>query len=413
MNKKVLFIGFVWPEPNATAAGTRILQLVHFFLERQYDVSFACAARKTDLSANLDQLNIKTRDIELNDSSFDQYIEDLDPGIVVFDRFLTEEQYGWRIREACPLAIRILDTEDLHFLRKAREIAINQQSNDYLSFVKNEIAKREIASIYRCDLSLIISEFEEGLLHEEFNIDRSLLLYLPFLMERKEAGFLTMLPGFSERHDFMTMGNFRHLPNWDSVLYLKQHIWPLIRKKLPKAELHIYGSYISEKVQQLNNKNEGFIIKGWVSDKSEAFKNSRVCLAPLRFGAGLKGKLIDAMLFGTPSVSTTIGAEGLKGDLAWNGFISDDPEEMAQHAVHLYTNETDWKTAQLNGVQLLNTNFNGETFKENFETRIELLTNQLSQHRDKNFTGTMLAHHSLQSTKFLSKWIELKNANAQ
>lgn len=413
MNKKVLFIGFVWPEPNATAAGTRILQLVHFFLERQYDVSFACAAKKTDLSANLEDLNVKTRDIQLNHSSFDKYIEDLDPGIVVFDRYLTEEQYGWRIREACPMAIRILDTEDLHFLRKARETAGNQQSNDYLSFIKNDIAKREIASIYRCDLSLIISEFEEGLLHEEFNIDRSLLLYLPFLMDRKEAALLSMLPGFSERHHFMTMGNFKHLPNWDAVLYLKNDIWPRIRKKLPQAELHIYGSYVPEKAQHLNNIGEGFIIKGWAPNKSEAFKNSRVCLAPLRYGAGLKGKLIDAMVYGTPSVSTSIGAEGLMRGQAWNGFISDDPEAMAQHAVHLYTNETDWKTAQLNGVQLLNTNFNGETFKENFQTRIELLTNHLSQHRDKNFTGTMLAHHSLQSTKYLSKWIELKNANAQ
>ena len=413
MNKKVLIIGFVWPEPNATAAGTRMLELIQFFLDAQYEVSFASAAKKSDLSLNLDELSVNTKDILLNDNSFDTYVQDLDPGIVVFDRFLTEEQYGWRISEVCPLALRILDTEDLHFLRKARETARKQQNDDFLPFIKNDTAKREIASIYRCDLSLIISKFEEQLLVEQFNIDKSLLLYLPFLMQKRDEKILAKFPGFEERHHFITMGNFKHMPNWDSVLYLKHHIWPLIRKKLPAVELHIYGAYVSEKARQLNNKKDGFIIKGWISDKSEAFKNARVCLSPLRFGAGLKGKLIDAMVFGTPSVTTSIGAEGIKDDLLWNGFISDDPEEIAQLAFHLYTNQTDWHTAQLNGVKLLNTNFDGELYKNGFQVRINQLADQLGRHRDENFTGTMLAHHTLQSTKYLSKWIALKNANAR
>lgn len=411
MNKKVLIIGFVWPEPNATAAGTRMLQLIQFFIERKYEVSFACAANRSDLSVNLDELSVKTQVIQLNNISFDHYVRDLDPGIVVFDRFLTEEQYGWRIREVCPEAIRILDTEDLHFLRKAREAAIKEQNSDYLPFIQNDTAKREIASIYRCDLSLIISNYELQMLHEEFSIDKSLLHYLPFLMEKKETDDLAMFPKFEERHHFITMGNFKHQPNWDSVLYLKQHIWPLIRKKLPDVELHIYGAYVTEKALQLSNKKEGFVIKGWVTDKTEAFMNSRVCLAPLRFGAGLKGKLIDAMLFGTPSVTTSIGAEGIRGDLPWNGFISDDPEKMAELAIKLYTSQRDWETAQLNGVNLLDINFDGERYKREFQQVINQLSNQLSQHRTKNFIGTMLAHHMLQSTKYLSKWIELKNTN--
>jgi glycosyltransferase involved in cell wall biosynthesis len=413
MNKKVLIIGFVWPEPNATAAGTRMLQLIHFFLDEQYEVSFASAAKKTDLSVDLDTLNVKTKDIQLNDSSFDVYAQELDPEIVVFDRFLTEEQYGWRIREVCPLAIRILDTEDLHFLRKARETAGKQENNDFLSFVKNDTAKREIASIYRSDLSLIISKVEEKLLYEEFKIDRSLLLYLPFLIEKNSKEGLSELPGFSERHHFMTMGNFKHQPNWDSVLYLKQDIWPLIRKKLPDVELHVFGAYVSEKARQLNNKKDGFIIKGWASDKSEAFKTARVCLAPLRFGAGLKGKLIDAMVFGTPSITTSIGIEGIKGELPWNGFVSDEPAEIAQLAFHLYTNADAWKTAQLNGIKLLRANFDGEAYKKAFQIRIKQLTNNLSHHRERNFTGAMLSHHTLQSTKYLSKWIALKNVIGQ
>jgi len=260
---------------------------------------------------------------------------------------------------------------------------------------------------------LVISKYEESLLVNTFNIDHTLILYLPFLIENQYPDKLAFLPMFQDREHFMTMGNFKHQPNWDSILYLKNNIWPLIRKKLPGVELHAYGAYVSEKVLQLNNKKEGFIIKGWISDKKEAFIHSRVCLAPLRFGAGLKGKLIDAMQFGTPSVSSSIGAEGIQGDLAWNGFITDNIEDFAQLAVRLYTHEQDWKNAQSNGIKLLNKNFNKQSSEDSFQLRVSQLVSKLEQHRAKNFIGSMLAHHTLQSTKYLSKWIEVKNANEQ
>lgn len=413
MNKKVLIIGLIWPEPDATAAGTRMKQLIQFFLNENYAVSFASAAKKSDLSMDLQKLSVSTKIIQLNHFTFDDYIKNLDPGIVVFDRFLTEEQYGWRIREVCPNALRILDTEDLHFLRKARETALKQHNEDAVPFLKNDTAKREIASIYRCDLSLVISKYEENLLVNTFNIDQSLVLYLPFLFENQDPVKQTSLPTFQDRTHFMTMGNFKHLPNWDSILYLKNHIWPLIRKKLPEVELYVYGAYAPEKALQLNNKKEGFIIKGWASEKKEAFIHSRVCLAPLRFGAGLKGKLIDSMQFGTPSVTSSIGAEGIQGKFAWNGFITDNTEDFAQFAVRLYNHEQDWKTAQSNGFTLLNENFNKQRSEDAFQLRISQLGNELEQHREKNFIGSMLSHHTLQSTKYLSKWIEVKNANAQ
>ena len=95
---------------------------------------------------------------------------------------MIEEQFGWRVAENCPSAIRILDTIDLHFLRKGREEAYKKSKNYTDEFLINDFTKREIASIYRCDLSLIISEFEMKLLQDKFNINSSLILYLPFLL---------------------------------------------------------------------------------------------------------------------------------------------------------------------------------------------------------------------------------------
>lgn len=407
--KNLLIIGFVWPEPNSTAAGSRMLQLIDLFQKNGFAVTFVCAASKSEKSFNLETLNIQTFDIQLNNSSFDSLVKDLNPNLVLFDRFLTEEQFGWRIAETCPKAIRILDTEDLHFLRNARHVAFKKNEKVTLKHLTSDLAKREIASIHRCDLTLIISEYEMKLLKKSFKIDNSLLHYVPFLLNKINPDTLRSYPTFQNRNHFISIGNFKHEPNWNSVQYLKTAIWPLIREKLPEAEMHIYGAYPTEKVQQLQNKKEGFIIKGRAENVEVVFTNARVCLAPLQFGAGLKGKLIDAMKFGTPSVTTKIGAEAMHNQLPWNGFIEDDPNTFASKSIELYTLENLWKNAQQNGIEIINSCFSKEKYERKLMNKIAVLQKNLEEHRQNNFIGAILLHHTLQSTKYLSKWIEEKN----
>jgi len=409
MNKKVLIIGLIWPEPEATAAGTRMIQLISFFLSHKYELYFASAAVRNDLSFSFEALDIKCLSIELNNSNFDSQIKDLDPGIVLFDRFLTEEQYGWRVQDNCPQAIRILDTEDLHFLRKSREIASKKNSDDWQNYIQNDITKREIASIYRCDISLIISKFEVSLLEKYFQISPSLLFYLPLLIDSIKIKKVNELPSFHERKNFMTIGNFKHKPNMDAVKHLRQNIWPTIRKHLPQSEMHVFGAYPTEAAKQLESKKEGFFIKGWISDKADAFTNFKVCLAPLRFGAGQKGKLLDAMHYGTPSVTTSIGAEGIAEPENWNGSVTDNEQEFAKNAIRLYSNEVSWLNAQNAGEIILKTKFDKKRFERELRSKIENIQLELNEHRSNNFIGSMLSHHSLQSTKYMSKWIESKN----
>jgi len=407
--KNLLIIGFVWPEPNSTAAGSRMLQLIDLFQENDFTITFICAASKSKNSFELETLNIQTFDILLNDSSFDLLIRKLNPDFVLFDRFLTEEQFGWRIAENCPEAIRILDTEDLHFLRNARQVAYKNNEKVTLKHLASDLAKREIASIYRCDLTLIISKYEMKLLKKIFKIHKSLLHYVPFLRHKITMETLRSYPSFQNRNHFISIGNFKHEPNWNSVQYLKTVIWPLIHEKLPESELHVYGAYATEKVQQLHNKKEGFLIKGWAENTEVVFTNARVCLAPLQFGAGLKGKLIDSMKFGTPSVTTSIGAEAMHDKLPWNGFIEDDPIKFASKSVELYTNEKFWENAKQNGVEIINSCFSKEKYERKLLNIITVLQKNLVEHRQKNFIGAILLHHTLQSTKYLSKWIEEKN----
>ena len=115
-NQHVLIIGFVWPEPNSSAAGGRMVQLISIFKKQGFEVTCASPAMDSDFMVDLDSLGVTKRFIALNCSSFDVFIKELNPSIVLFDRFMIEEQFGWRVAENCPDALRLLDTEDLHCL---------------------------------------------------------------------------------------------------------------------------------------------------------------------------------------------------------------------------------------------------------------------------------------------------------
>ncbi|PZX91915.1 glycosyltransferase [Flavobacterium aquariorum] len=407
----LLVIGFVWPEPNSSAAGGRMLQLIAQFQQQGYAITFASPAMDSDYMVDLASLNVDKKSIALNCSSFDTFVKELNPTAVLFDRFMIEEQFGWRVAENCPDALRILDTEDLHCLRLARQKAFKTH-RDFITAdtLKEEVAKREIASILRCDLSLMISEFEMDLLKTTFKIDEKLLYYLPFLLDPISEKTFEKLPSFEERTDFIFIGNFLHEPNWNAVQYLKETIWPLLRKQLPGTNLHIYGAYPSQKVMQLHQPKEGFHIKGRAIDANEVVQNARIVLAPLRFGAGIKGKLIEAMQCGTPSITTTIGAESMQGNLLWNGFVTDDANKFTENAVQLYQDKKLWTAAQQNGIAIINQRYSKELFENDFALKIQFLRSNLSQHRLDNFFGAMLQHHTLTSTKYMSRWIETKNS---
>jgi O-antigen biosynthesis protein len=408
--KKLLVIGFVWPEPNSSAAGSRMMQLIGLFQKQGYEVTFASAAQDSDFMIDLSKFGIHKVAIKLNDASFDAFVKAMQPNVVLFDRFMIEEQFGWRVIENCPDAVRILDTEDLHCLRIARQKAFKKNRpfsiNDLLV---EDVVKREIACILRCDLTLLISEFEMELLQTIFKIDPSLLFYLPILLDAFEASFEKEVPSFEEREGFVFIGNFLHEPNWNAVQYLKETIWPKIFQKLPNTTLKIYGAYPSQKVLQLHQPKTNFFIMGRAEDAQEVVQQSKVVLAPLRFGAGIKGKLLEAMQTGTPSVTTTIGAESMQGDLPWNGYVSDAVEDFVDAAVQLYTDQFIWLRSQKNGFAILNERYQKELFESDFVERLQHLLATIAEHRRNNFYGALLQHHTLASTKYMSKWIEAKN----
>lgn len=403
-SKRLLIIGFVWPEPKSSAAGTRMMQLIELFQSNDYEVTFASTAQNLDFSEDLEALGLTAKSIQINSSAFDEFVKELNPTVVVFDRFMVEEQFGWRVSESCPSALKILDTIDLHLLRNARQMAVKGNREFVSDDLYSDVAKREIASILRCDLSLMVSEYEMDLLQSQFKISDDLLCYLPLFAEPQSK-----ILSFDEREDFVFIGNFMHEPNWDAVQVLYSEIWPSIHAKLPLAKMLVYGAYPTQKVLELNKPKMNFYSKGRAEDALKVIQEAKVVLAPLRFGAGIKGKLLEAMQCGTPSVTTSIGAESMKGDLDWNGFIADDPIEFACSAIELYSNQIVWEKSKKNGFDILKERYKKSSFDTTFLERVKMLSDKLKEHRNQNFIGSLLQHHTLSSTKYMSKWIEEKN----
>lgn len=439
--KTLLIIGYVWPEPKSSAAGSRMIQLIELFQKNQWYITFASPAKLGEHKTDLTSLGITEQQIELNNSNFDDFLHTLQPGLVIFDRFMMEEQFGWRVAKVTPNAIRILNTEDLHSLRACRQqlikdylktqpdvvdlasLSLTDQAWLFQNMAANDLTKREIAAIFRSDITLMISEFEMALLQDAFQVPASQLVYLPFLYAKLSKLAKQNLPTWSQRNHFISIGNFRHEPNWDAVLWLKESIWPLIRKQLPQAELHIYGAYPPPKATALHNEKQGFLVKGWADDAFEVIQNSRVLLAPLRFGAGIKGKLAEAQLNRTPSVTTLIGAESMfsQNHSDWPGAIANNTQDFANAAIELYQNKTLW---QEKSISPLPQNDSADTIKpyqdkqntidygQGLLDKIDGLSSELSQlnkHRNQHFIGAMLNHHHHKSTQYMAQWIEAKN----
>ena len=399
MKTKIAWIiGHQWPEPNTTAAGVRMTGLIQHFQAQGYAVHFSSAAQRTAYTEL--PVEVETHEIKLNDSGFDAFAKALQPHLVIFDRFMTEEQYGWRVADACPDAIRVLDTEDLHFLREARRVAAQGKALNLYT----DLAKRELASILRSDLSLMVSKAEFDLLVNSFSIPEKLLLYVPF-----SYPLAAPLASYQDRCNIVTLGNLNHAPNVDSVKRLKQQIWPELIKQLSDCEVHVYGAYAPQQISEMHDSRDRFLVKGWVADASAMLQNYRLQLAPLSYGAGIKGKILQSFACGTPVVTTPLGAEGIidSGSELYTHCVASSEVDFIEKAIDLYTNKPLWNHIQSMGYDLMENfqNYNASALMNQIDT----LANQLENHRQRHFIGQILNHQTHHASRYMGKWIEAKN----
>ncbi len=407
--RKLLIIAAFWPESNATASGVRNWGIIEACQKQDWQVVFASTAKENRFTQLLNEAGVLTQFIAPNDSAFDVWIANEAPDFVLLDQFLIEEQFSWRIRQHSPQTVRILDTQDLHFLRRGRQeavkqgVALDRVFAADIELEKDETALRELASIYRSDHTLLVSDFEQALLTERFDVPTALLSLCRFFYPAP-----THVSAIESRNHFVIIGNFRHPPNADGIRWFRSCLWPKIRKAIPKAQVHVYGAYCSEEFSQAHSEASGFLVKGQAADAVATLSQYLVNLAPLRFGAGIKGKIADGWAAGTPAVTTLIGAEGMSDLGQWGGLIAHSESEFIDAAIHLYQDDEQWRVAQANGFRLLKQLFDKDVESEKLITVLLSLSKNTESIRAKNSVGSLLWHQTLRSTEYFSRWIELK-----
>jgi hypothetical protein len=477
--RRLLLLGYIWPEPTSSAAGLRDVNLVTAFQRAGWEVHYSTPSKENAFSQALQARGVLCSVRPPNDTSFDVWVGALRPDVVIFDRFVTEERFGHRVAAHSPGSVRVLDTQDLHFLRQQRQKAVAELdiytasggisggSAPSLAGVFDgsgvslvcDAALREVAAALRCDLTLLISDFERGLLEgPPFSVPPE-LLHVSRLQYRRRGGSTAPAPApasvpvpapapitapitapapvpapapdttgtgvaglsFAERRHFVMIGNFRHAPNMDAVLWMQREIWPQLRALVSgggggggeDAQLHIYGAYPPREAMALSSAADGFLVKGPVKDHLRMLGKYRVNLAPLRFGAGIKGKISDGWWSGTPCVATPVGAEGMTGGLPFGGAVSGSAAGLAAAAAALYLDPGQWEAAQGRGCVLMDALYQEDALSEDLLRRIEQTAADLGGVRARNFYGAMLCHHMHRSDKYFSQWIEAKNANKQ
>jgi GT2 family glycosyltransferase len=253
------------------------------------------------------------------------------------------------VRELMPVAPVIFANVDLHYLRESRGA---ETTGDKHALARAEITKSsELKMFAQADASFVHTKVERDIIQHELPAKVDNIVVFPWLAEAADFS-----NPFEERSDVMFLGNFPHTPNVDSILYFMECIWPDIEKRLPdNARLLIVGNKPPIEVMALASPR--IVVTGFVEDLGPYFSTSKVFVAPLRYGAGIKGKIVNSFAHGVPCVATKVAAEGIAGDKDSHVIVQDDPKLFADEVVRLYTDEDRWNLVQREGLAFLEKNY--------------------------------------------------------
>jgi O-antigen biosynthesis protein len=267
-------------------------------------------------------------------------------------RPLVARQHINVVKTCCPQAKLLYVAHDLHFLREMRRAEI--EGNRTLKYAAKQLKHIEMDLMEKSDLTLVFSNVEKRILEAEER--RMNVQIMPWIQDLNNHDV-----DFDERRNLMFIGGFVHQPNKDGMLWFAKAIFPRIRKKINGIKLIIIGSKPTVDILALQSND--IFVAGYVQDPTENFKSSRVFVAPLRYGAGVKGKILEAMSYGLPVVTTAIGVEGLDLEPGKNVLVANEPDEYADAVVSLYSSKELWLTLSQNGLHYVNDNHSANTAK--------------------------------------------------
>ncbi|WP_194767837.1 glycosyltransferase [Tamlana sp. I1] len=348
--KNILIIDSKIPNYNEDSGSRRLYEIIKILLDQDFSIF---------LLADLNEYKYENRYAE-------EYIEeyksigvkvyqpslDIKGDLITKERFISEVcpfiNYAWlhrpeifnsyyiTIKSLNKNVILIYDMVDFHYLRLIREWKLNNKSKVKLS--ADKILNLEIANCKAADKIIVISD-NDKLSLEKYYLKPSKMTTIGNLHEFRERPNTFKI--FSERKNLLFIGGFSHQPNVDAVLWLKNEIMPLIWAVDKDIKIDIIGSNIPKKILSL--KTENFNVIGFVEDLSVYFNSAKIFIAPLKYGAGIKGKIGQSFEFSLPVITTDIGAEGFDLSPFSEEMIANTSELLASKILKLYNDQDLWR----------------------------------------------------------------------
>jgi len=345
----VLIVDSYTPTPDQDSGSLRMLNLMRLLREDGYAVSFLPdnRAHAGDYTRAVQNLGVQ--------ALYHPFVSDpiawlrengKELSAVILSRHYVAANYVDSVRLYAPQARLIFDTVDVHHLREQR--VADLESSAELAQQAARTRAQELRLMRTCDVTLVVSAAEKEILARE--IPQARIEVVSNVHE-----IFGCRRGFDERRDLVFVGGFQHPPNIDAVLWFVRDVFPRVRERLGDVTFNVVGSKAPPAIRELAH--DGVTVHGFVPDIEPFMDGCRIALAPLRYGAGVKGKVNMAMSYGLPVVATSPAAEGMHVRNGTDLLVADSPEDFANAVVRLYTDATLWHTLSDNGLANVRSHF--------------------------------------------------------
>jgi glycosyltransferase involved in cell wall biosynthesis len=363
VKEKILVITHLVPRPDMNSGDLRLFTILER-LSQEYDMTFFSTNSRTGDQPYLSLLRRHGIRVPTENFSFRRLLKTEKFRIALLEFYFTGERYLDKIRLLQPDCRVIIDSVDVHYLRFQRKYDLSQDEADRTLY--RETKERELAiyrkadsviTVTRDDAAALTGESQEILCEVVPNIHKVVLGDKP-----------------PERNMLIFVGGFSHEPNVDAVLYFCNEILPLIRENKPYIRFMIVGSNPPEKIRLLES--ETIMVTGFVPETAPYLHRSYISVAPLRYGAGMKGKIGEAMAHGVPVVTTSVGAEGMGLCDRENAMIADSPHDFASAVLELLDDNILYETIRNNAVNIIMDNYTPEKVWQTMSTALERICEQ-------------------------------------
>ncbi len=341
---RVLILDACTPTPDQDSGSLRMINLMQIFIDLGHHVSFIPEnmAFFDEYSKDLQRLGVECiyspkyssplAYLKAKGSYFDR---------VILSRYYVAEPVISMIRSYCPKAKIWFDTVDLHYLRETRMAELD--NDDAALKAANVTKTKEYSVAEACDLTLVVSPYEQQVMGQEnADLDVAVLSNIHEIYGG-HAGYI-------ESQDIMFIGGYQHTPNVDGIVWFVNDILPKICAEIPTLKLHIVGSKAPQQVEALGQ-HPNVEFHGFVTDIEPLMQNIRLAVAPLRFGAGVKGKVNMSMSYGQPVVGTSVAVEGMYTRNGYDVLMADDADSFAESVIKLYQDQTLWQQVSKGGLE--------------------------------------------------------------